>query len=36
MKQLNVNEKYLVNKKTNNKADNKVDKKAYFQQSGLK
>ena len=30
MGQLNENEKCLTNKKINNKADNKVDKKAHL------
>ena len=36
MSWLNINKKYPINEKTNNKVDNKVVKKAHLEGSGLK
>ena len=36
MRQPNINKKYLTNKKSDNEANNKVDKKAYLKQLSLK
>ena len=36
MRWLDINKKFLMNNKIDNEANNKVDKKVYFEQLGLK